>query len=71
MLAKLCQDIFWFRTEIAVCEEAIREVESDAFYGPSKDRVLARMRATLDSHRESLADLEEQLVAPAGVYSGH
>ena len=65
MLAKLREDILWFKTEIAVCEKAIREVESRRFHASSRNTVLARIRATLDSHRESLADLEKQLATPA------
>ena len=60
--SKLRDDILWFKTEIAVCEKAIREVESSI---SSRHAVLARIRATLDSHRESLADLEKQLATPA------
>ena len=67
MLAKLRDDIFWFKTEIAVCEKAIREVESRRSYASSRNAVLARIRATLDSHRESLADLEKQLAPPTCV----
>ena len=65
MLRKLREDIVWFRTEIAVCEKAIREVESGRSNASSRNAVLARIRATLDSHRESLADLEKQLTTPA------
>jgi hypothetical protein len=65
VLAKLREDICWFRTEIAVCEQAIREVESRRSLASSRNAVLARMRATLDSHRQSLADLEKQLATTA------
>jgi Zn-finger domain-containing protein len=65
VLAKLREDVLWFKTEIAVCEKAIREVESGRFYASSRNAVLSRIRATLDSHRESLADLEKQLATPA------
>jgi hypothetical protein len=65
VLTKLREDILWFKTEIAVCEQAIREVESSGSQASSSNAVLARIRATLDSHRESLADLEKQLVTPA------
>jgi hypothetical protein len=65
MLTKLREDILWFKTEIAVCEKAIREVETGRSQASSRTAVLARIRATLDSHRESLADLEKQLTAPA------
>jgi hypothetical protein len=65
VLAKLYEDVLWFRTEIAVCEKAIREVELGPFHGSSRNTVLAGIRATLDSHRESLADLEKQLATPA------
>jgi hypothetical protein len=65
VLAKLREDVLWFKTEIAFCEEAIREVESGRFYGSSRNKALSRIHATLESHRESLADLERQLATPA------
>ena len=59
--AALHEEIQWIQIEIAACDKAIQEVESDPFYGPSKDEILARMRATLESHLQTLAELIEQL----------
>lgn len=57
MQSELLDEIEWFQNEIAVCEKVIHEVESDPFYGSSKEEILARMRATLDSHRKTLTGL--------------
>jgi hypothetical protein len=57
----LHSEIRWFQEEIRLCEELIREVERDPSFGKFRARTLARLRATLASHRESLADLERQL----------
>jgi hypothetical protein len=59
--SELLVEIQWFRNEIAVCEKAIHEVERDPFYGPSREEIVSRMRATLASHRITLADLVDQL----------
>jgi hypothetical protein len=58
---ELLEEIRWFQNEIAACEKLIHEVESDPFYGPTREEILTRMHATLDAHRKTLADLVDQL----------
>jgi hypothetical protein len=59
--AVLHAELKWIQVEIADCDKAIREIDADPFYGPTKDEILARMRVTLESHLQTLAELIEQL----------
>lgn len=56
MTRDLKLDIRWFQDEMALCEQAIREVLAGAS-GPAQDRKLEGLRANLASHKQTLADL--------------
>jgi hypothetical protein len=62
-VSTLHREIRWFRTEIAQCELAISEIDSDRFFGSSKEQALASLRGTLVAHQQTLAGLEQQLAA--------
>lgn len=59
----LHREIGWFQEEIRICEAAIREAERIPPREASHAAALAKLHATLASHRNSLAELEKQLDA--------
>lgn len=50
------QDIRWFEEEMALCEQAIRDIMNAAPTSAQNDE-LAGLRANLASHKQTLADL--------------
>jgi hypothetical protein len=61
MPTQLHREIKWFQKEIALCEQTMRDIETGLAFGTSKERALAALRACLNSHRQSLAELEKKL----------